>query len=225
MDFADALRRVGLDPAVPLSGGDQLTDEEVRISRRLSNVLRHDAGRGWVRQDGTIPVSELLTRVPGFEGVSLETFRRVVALGGDRFRVSRTDTDWGAAVMATHGHSNPNVMDDLLHTEIFLHDPTVPPTLEHWTRRALWRSIRIHGLLPGGLYGDRTHIHLNPPGSRQRPGTDLRVEVDISAVLESGSRVWRSQAGVYLVRDRIPAEAILLAEDPRPAGLIACLQS
>ena len=137
MDFADALRRVGLDPAVPLSGGGRLTDEEVRISRRLSNVLRHDAGRGWVRRDGTVPVSELLTRVPGFEGVSLETFRRVVALGGGRFRVLRRDTDWGAAVMATHGHSNPDVEDTLMHTEIFAHDPNVPPTLQHWTRRAL----------------------------------------------------------------------------------------
>ena len=53
----------------------------------------------------------------------------------------------------------------------------------------------------------------------------MRLEVDLGALFAQGTRVWRSRAGVYLVRDRVPPEANLLAEERGlPLRPCACMQ-
>ncbi|XP_053908510.1 tRNA 2'-phosphotransferase 1 isoform X2 [Cuculus canorus] len=125
-------------------------DPSVRLSKKLSYVLRHGATAVGLSMgpDGFAEVGALLA-LPLFAGVSEDDVRRVV--GGDpkgRF----TLRPHPLRIRANQGHSLPVPLLELR----ALSPPALPPTLAHGTRRRRWPQIRREGLSVMG----RNHIHL-----------------------------------------------------------------
>jgi putative RNA 2'-phosphotransferase len=164
----------------------------VRVSKRLSHVLRHrpdsvgltldDAG--WVRVD-----------------------RLLGALAGNGLRLSRADLEHvvatndkrrfafdaaGERIRASQGHS---VTVDLGY------EPAAPPAeLFHGTVERFLPAIRAEGLRPG----DRHAVHLSPDVDTARAvgarrGRPVVLRVDAAAMAADGCSFARSANGVWLV--------------------------
>ncbi|XP_069738718.1 tRNA 2'-phosphotransferase 1 isoform X2 [Phaenicophaeus curvirostris] len=155
-------------------------DPSVRLSKRLSYVLRHGAAAVGLSlgPDGFAEVGALLG-LPAFAGVSEDDVRRVVS--GDpkgRFTL-RPDP---LRIRANQGHSLPVPLLELR----ALPPPALPPTLVHGTRRSRWPLIRAGGLKAMG----RNHIHLagglpGDPGVRSgmRPDSEVAIFIDGPAAI------------------------------------------
>jgi putative RNA 2'-phosphotransferase len=167
----------------------------VRLSKRMSKVLRHDPGRVGLRLDpaGWVPVDEFLAAL----GIDRSALDEVVA-GNDKRRFAvETGPDGVDRVRANQGHS---IEIDLGLT------PTVPPTLLfHGTGTVAAESIRETGLHRGG----RHHVHLAADtatayrvGSR-RGGRVVVFTVLAEAMAADGYDFFRSDNGVWLT-DEVP---------------------
>ncbi|GAA1787839.1 RNA 2'-phosphotransferase [Luedemannella flava] len=172
-----------------------MTDNnQIRLSRRLSYVLRHDPAsvgltldaQGWVRVDALLKAVRI-TRA------QLDT---VVANDNkQRYRV-RVATDGIAWIRASQGHSVP--------VDLGL-DPADPPAeLFHGTPRRNVAAIFADGLRPG----QRHHVHLSPDVATahavgRRRGDEVVLRVDAAALSATGALFYRSDNGVWLT-DHVP---------------------
>ena len=180
-----------------------LSREQVRVSRRLSLVLRHRPETAGLALDanGWVPVADLL----GALGLTRPELDLIVE-GNDksRFAIARRDdgTDW---IRASQGHSRRVEVDLGL-------DPAEPPAvLFHGTPRDNLGSIRREGLRPGR----RHHVHLSPDvatalvvgGRRSFDVVVLRVAA--GAMATGGHVFHRSANGVWLT-SFVPADRLTL---------------
>lgn len=169
----------------------------IKLSKRMSLVLRHDPGRAGLVLDaaGWVPVDELISAL----GMRRDQFDAVV-VGNDkrRFAVER-GADGVERVRASQGHTVP--------VDLGL-EPVVPPDrLFHGTSARAVGSIRAAGL----NRARRHHVHLSADvrtarvvGSRR--GDDVAIlVVDAAAMSRDGYAFFRSANGVWLT-DRVPAE-------------------
>lgn len=167
----------------------------VKLSKRMSKVLRHDPGRVGLTLDeaGWTPVPALLAALR----MARDELDAVVA-GNDkqRFAVER-GPDGVERIRASQGHSVP--------VRLGLTPTSPPERLYHGTSAVALPSIRATGLNPGR----RHHVHLSPDretarrvGAR-RPGTVVILTVDAAAMARDGHEFYRSDNGVWLT-DEVP---------------------
>jgi putative RNA 2'-phosphotransferase len=168
----------------------------VKLSKRMSKVLRHDPGRAGLTLDagGWIPVDTFLAAMR-IQRAELDA----VVVGNDkqRFAVER-GTDGVERIRASQGHSIP--------VDLGLAPVTPPERLYHGTGAAALASIRATGLHKGG----RHHVHLSTDrdtahrvGAR-RGGAIVIITVDSGAMARDGHLFYRSTNGVWLT-DAVPA--------------------
>ncbi|WP_121391194.1 RNA 2'-phosphotransferase [Actinokineospora cianjurensis] len=179
----------------------------IRLSKRLSKVLRHDPGSIGVTLDaaGWIDVEELL-RALARHGtrMSRSTLDRVVAENNkSRFAFD----EGGTRIRASQGHT--------VAVELGLPEAAPPPVLYHGTVAAAMTGIRAEGLRPM----KRHHVHLSATletatnvGARR--GKPVVLGVDAKGMAEAGYVFLISENGVWLTA-HVPVEYLDL---PGAAG-------
>lgn len=175
-----------------------LTKAQVRLSRRLSLVLRHSPQSVGLTLDeqGWVPVTELLAAL----GIDQGQLDAVVA-GNDKSRFAvTTGPDGVRRIRASQGHSRRVAVD------LGLPPATPPDVLFHGTPRVNLAAILRAGLRPGS----RHHVHLSVDvptaltvGRRRSP--DVVVFQVRAAELAAAGHVFHVSAnGVWLTADVPP---------------------
>jgi putative RNA 2'-phosphotransferase len=178
-----------------------LTREQVRLSKRLSLVLRHRPETAGLALDanGWVPVADLLAALR-ISRAELD----VVVEHNDKSRFAvQTGADGVERIRANQGHSRRVQVDlDL--------PPAQPPAvLFHGTPRANLDAILREGLRPRS----RQHVHLSPDVATalvvgRRRATDVVVlAVEAGAMAAAGHVFHRSQNGVWLTA-AVPAGSL-----------------
>ena len=180
-----------------------LSRDQVRLSRRISMVLRHrpEAAGLTLDANGWVPVDDLLAALR-INRAELDVI--VEHNDKSRFAVARRDdgSDW---IRAGQGHSRRVAVD----LELPPADP--PAVLYHGTPRANLAAIMREGLRPGS----RHHVHLSadvPTALRvgRRRSADVAVlRVAAAGMAAAGHVFHRSTNGVWLT-SVVPAEYVLL---------------
>lgn len=184
------------------SGAGMSPQDQVRISRRLSMVLRHRPQSVGIALDpaGWVAVDTLLAALAAHgTRISRAELDAVVA-GNDKQRFAFDPS--GAGIRASQGHTVPV---DLGYT------PLPPPAvLYHGTVAASIDSILRTGLRPGR----RHDVHLSADvrtaekvGARR--GAPVILEVDAARMAADGHEFRRSANGVWLTA-AVPAEYVRL---------------
>jgi putative RNA 2'-phosphotransferase len=178
-----------------------LSRDQVRLSKRLSLVLRHRPETAGLTLDanGWVPVAELLAALR----ISRADLDLVVAHNDKSRFVIVAGADGVERIRAHQGHSRRvNVDLDL--------PPARPPaTLFHGTPRANLAAILREGLRPRS----RQHVHLSPDVAtalvvgRRRASDVVVLEVAAGALAEAGHVFHRSENGVWLIA-AVPAAFI-----------------
>jgi putative RNA 2'-phosphotransferase len=164
-----------------------LSRAQVRLSKRLSLVLRHrpEAAGLTLDPNGWVAVPALLTAL----GITRAELDAVVA-GNDKQRFAIE----GDRIRASQGHSRRVTVDlDL--------PPAEPPgTLYHGTSATNLPSILRDGLRPGS----RHHVHLSPDTAtalivgRRRSADVVVLRVAAAEMAAAGHVFHRSANGVWL---------------------------
>ncbi|HEX5541160.1 MAG TPA: RNA 2'-phosphotransferase [Micromonospora sp.] len=172
----------------------------MKLSRRLSYVLRHDPGRVGLALDaaGWVPMRDLLAALR----IGRAELDAVVA-GNDKQRfVVERGGDGVERIRANQGHS--------VRVDLGLTQMTPPERLYHGTSAAVLDAIRRTGL----NRGNRHHVHLSADigtarrvGAR-RGGSVVVIAVDAAAMDHAGHLFYRSANGVWLT-DLVPAAYLL----------------
>ncbi|MGY1824632.1 RNA 2'-phosphotransferase [Geodermatophilus sp. SYSU D00079] len=169
--------------------------DAVRLSRRLSYVLRHAPASVGLTLDaaGWVDVADLLAALH----ISREELEHVVVTN-DKRRFAFDDT--GTRIRASQGHS---VAVDLGYAA-----QQPPPVLFHGTVERHLPAILAEGLRPGRRHA----VHLSPDAGTARRvgarrGRPVVLEVDAAGLAATGVRFTRSANGVWLV-DAVPPERL-----------------
>jgi len=170
-------------------------DQLVKVSKRMSKVLRHDPARAGLTLDaaGWVPVNTFLAAMR-LDRATLDA----VDEGNDKQRFAiATGADGIERIRASQGHSVP--------VELGLAAADPPELLFHGTGAAALTSIRATGLDKGG----RHHVHLSPDldtarrvGAR-RGGAIVILTVRAGEMSRAGHPFYRSDNGVWLT-DAVP---------------------
>ena len=187
-------------------GRSRPMDPKVRLSKNLSQLLRHgamEAGLGdCLDAEGFVPLARVLA-LPRFRGVTEDDIRALVAADGKgRFELrDDTDSSYGPIVRATQGHTLAGdvIDDDAMMTR--LTDSSGVAEAVHGTSMRAWESIRTHGL----RRMRRRHVHMATglPGDGEvrsgiRTDCEVAVWVDVRAGLAEGVPFFMSANGVVL---------------------------
>jgi putative RNA 2'-phosphotransferase len=169
-----------------------LSREQVRLSKRLSLVLRHRPEVAGLTLDpnGWVPVAELLAALR----ISRADLDAVVA-GNDKSRFAlAAGADGVERIRASQGHSRRVPVD------LGLPAVTPPATLFHGTPRGNLASIMRDGLRSRS----RHHVHLSPDVAtalavgRRRAAEVVVLEVAAGALAAAGQVFHHSANGVWL---------------------------
>jgi putative RNA 2'-phosphotransferase len=165
----------------------------VRVSKRLSHVLRHQPASvgltldaaGWVAVDALLEALHL-TRAQ---------LEHVVATN-DKQRFAFDDT--GTRIRASQGHSRP--------VELGYRPEKPPDVLFHGTVERFLPAILAEGLVPGRRHA----VHLSPDVATARSGGGRRgrpvvLRVDAAGMAAAGHTFTRSANGVWLTGTVPPA--------------------
>jgi putative RNA 2'-phosphotransferase len=177
-----------------------MSPHHVRISKRLSLVLRHrpesvgivlDAG-GWAHIDALL--AGLARRGTAVDRATLDA----VVAGNDkqRFAISAD----GRRIRAVQGHSRP--------VDLGLAAVAPPPTLYHGTVARFLDAIRREGLKPRG----RQYVHLSRDTTTAtvvgaRRGSAVVLTIRAGTMVGDGHAFFRAENGVWLCR-AVPARYI-----------------
>jgi putative RNA 2'-phosphotransferase len=181
----------------------ELSRDQVRVSRRISMVLRHRPESAGLTLDanGWVPVADLLAALR----LSRAELDLIVENNDkSRFAIARRadGADW---IRASQGHSARVGVDLAL-------PPAEPPAvLFHGTPRDNLEPIRRDGLRPGS----RHHVHLSkdvPTAlvvGRRRSADVVVFDVDAAGMAATGHVFHRSDNGVWLTLS-VPPEYLTL---------------
>ena len=174
----------------PRPDGAQLRgDDLVRVSKRMSALLRHDKKGGLLRRDGWVSLDILLRimhkRRNDVLAVVLENNKQRFSVGVG----AKTGIEY---VRANQGHSIPVEVD-----MVRIVDPTTVAL--HGTNRGAWKTIEQAGL----SRMKRQHIHMASglPGeviSGMRNTAKVVIEIDVAAAMADGIEFFRSDNDVVL---------------------------
>ncbi|MEV6599158.1 RNA 2'-phosphotransferase [Actinoplanes sp. NPDC051346] len=169
-----------------------LTREQVRLSKRLSLVLRHrpEAAGLTLDANGWVPVADLLAAL-SITRADLD----VVVANNDKARFAiAADADGIERIRANQGHSRR------VNVDLGLAPAEPPAVLFHGTPRANLPSIMKDGLRPRS----RHHVHLSPDVPTalvvgRRRSVDVAIlRVDAGGMATAGHVFHRSANGVWL---------------------------
>jgi putative RNA 2'-phosphotransferase len=169
-----------------------LNRDQVRLSKRMSLVLRHRPEVAGLSLDanGWVPVGELLTAL-GMTRAELD----LVVASNDKSRFAvQTGPDGVERIRASQGHSRRVAVD------LGLPPATPPAELFHGTPRANLDAILREGLRPRS----RHHVHLSVDLStavtvgRRRSPDVVVFSVAAGVMVEEGHVFHRSDNGVWL---------------------------
>ncbi|GLW34067.1 RNA 2'-phosphotransferase [Actinoplanes regularis] len=186
----------------------ELTRDQVRLSRRMSLVLRHRPEVAGLNLDanGWVPVADFLTAL----GISRAELDRVVEYNDkSRFAVAVGD-DGVERIRASQGHSRRVAVD------LDLPPVTPPETLYHGTPRENAESILRSGLRPRS----RHHVHLSADVATalvvgRRRSADVVVFAVAAGVMATEGHVFhRSANGVWLTSAVSPAHLSVKRTNP-----------
>jgi putative RNA 2'-phosphotransferase len=178
--------------------------DHVRISKRLSFVLRHRPDSAGLTLDdaGWVDVEELLTALTA-HGLRLTRVElEALVAGNDKQRFAFDEA--GTRIRASQGHS---VAVDLGYST------ATPPTwLFHGTVDRFLPSILAEGLRPGRRHA----VHLSPGVATARTvggrrGRPVVLRVDAARLATDGAEFSRSANGVWLV-DAVPPGYLSITE-------------
>ena len=179
--------------------------ELVRISKRMSYVLRHAPHTANLILDehGWVPVDDLIAAL----GLDRTTLDRVVA-GNDKQRFAvETGADGIDRIRASQGHSIP--------IDLALAPAAPPELLFHGTSQTNREAIQVQGLVKR----QRHHVHLSKDestafavGARRGPDRVVILRIDAGRMFRDGYTFYRSANGVWLT-DHVPAGYIEAATD------------
>ena len=177
---------------------------DVRISKFLALVLRHDPGRIGIELDahGWAGIDDLLSAAHAHGLPITEDELRAVVRDNDKQRYALDDGR--RRIRANQGHS--------IGVDLGLEPTRPPPRLYHGTIARALPEITEHGLRPMG----RRHVHLSADVETairvgRRRGPAVVVTVDSAAMSAAGHVFYRSRNGVWLT-DAVPPR--YLASDP-----------
>jgi putative RNA 2'-phosphotransferase len=168
----------------------------VRLSKRLSHVLRHAPGSVGLTLDaaGWVAVEDLLAALARHGRRVTRAELDDVVTRDDKQRFAYDPT--GTRIRASQGHSVP--------VDLGYAAAEPPAELFHGTVERFLPAIRAEGLQPG----NRHAVHLSPDvdtarrvGARR--GRPVVLRVDAAAMVRDGARFTRSANGVWLV-DAVP---------------------
>ena len=172
--------------------------DAVKISKRLTQVLRHDPGSVGLTMDeaGWVDVDALLTALAAHGAALSRTEFDYVVATSDKQRFAFDAT--GTRVRASQGHSRP--------VDLGYSPQTPPPVLFHGTPVRNLAAIRRQGLRAGRRHA----VHLSPDEETagavgRRRGEYVVLRVDARALAASGASLTCSANGVWLV-DSVPPE-------------------
>ena len=172
----------------------------VRVSKRLSYVLRHQPGTIGIELDraGWTDVEGLLAALAA-HGLQLTRadLDRVVA-SNDKRRFAYDAS--GGRIRASQGHSRPVDLGYL--------PAAPPPELFHGTVERFLPAILAEGLRPGRRHA--VHLSADVATARAvggRRGRPVVLRVDAAAMAGAGARFTRSANGVWLV-DAVPPSCL-----------------
>ncbi|WIM96680.1 RNA 2'-phosphotransferase [Actinoplanes oblitus] len=186
----------------------ELSRDQVRLSRRMSLVLRHRPEVAGLTLDanGWVPVADLLAALR----ISRAELDHVVAFNDkSRFAIAAGD-DGVERIRASQGHSRRVAVD------LDLPSAEPPAVLYHGTPRANLDSILRDGLRPGS----RHHVHLSvdvPTAltvGRRRSADVVVLTVAAGAMTADGHLFHRSANGVWLTAVVPPAHLSLKRTNP-----------
>ncbi|KRX10827.1 hypothetical protein PPERSA_00997 [Pseudocohnilembus persalinus] len=183
----------------------RIQDPSVKISKKLSYLLRHGAVKEDIPigQDGYVLIDDILKR-HDFKNVTLKQIIDVVE-NNDKKRfqiIDRVDEEKGYKgkyIRATQGHSIKTVNDEDLLEQV--NDASKFPVVVHGTYKKFWEQIRKEGLKPMS----RNHVHFaigypkdNEVISGMRQTCDVFVEIDLQRAIESDMKWYISNNKVLL---------------------------
>jgi 2'-phosphotransferase len=174
---------------------------EVRISKSLTQVLRHKAlllGLD-VRADGYV-LAEMVLRCQSVarHGATMADLQTIVSESNkQRFQLKQglDGEDDLTYIRAVQGHSMKVVQDEKLGRRLRADDSDLPSECVHGTYSRHLGSILGNGLMAGGRQGPafRNHVHFQPhaPGdlrviSGMRHDCDIAIWVDLREALRNG---------------------------------------
>jgi putative RNA 2'-phosphotransferase len=180
--------------------------DAVRVSKRLSYVLRHDPSSVGVTLDaaGWVDVDELLAGLRSHgTRLSRDELDELVA-GSDKRRFAFDGT--GTRIRASQGHSVPVELGYV---------PQVPPSvLFHGPPVRNLPAILRDGLLPGRRHA--VHLSADEATARvvgQRRGRCAVLRVDAAGLAAGGAELTCSANGVWLVAAVPPQHLTVLGPD------------
>jgi putative RNA 2'-phosphotransferase len=169
----------------------------VRVSKRLSYVLRHRPESVGIRLDeaGWVAVDELLAALDG-AGLPLTRGQLDAVVATNDKRRFAYDPE-GCRIRASQGHS----------VAVVLGYPATqpPPVLFHGTVERAVCSVLVGGLKPAGRHA--VHLSADVATARAvgaRRGRPVVLHVDAAAMAAEGAVFTRSANGVWLT-DAVPA--------------------
>lgn len=170
-------------------------DELLRISRKMSYLLRHNPGSADLEMSerGEVSLHFLAKAV----GASVSTVREIVETDGKgRYAIE------GRRIWATQGHSVPVTVQHERLSEVGI--------IFHGTKWEFLESIMQKGL----VRGERVHVHLSADidtaitVAGRRKGDSIILKIDGERMLKDGHEILRSSNGVLLT-DSVPWEYVL----------------
>eukprot|EP00438_Fugacium_kawagutii_P031689 Skav232918 [mRNA] locus=scaffold1477:747872:748534:- [translate_table: standard] len=183
------------------------SSQEVRISRLLSQILRHKALEYHIRiqPDGFCFVQELLACPPlRCLKTTLEHVQQIVATD-DKNRFELKGQGRRMMIRAVQGHSIKVVEDNALLQPI---DPNnLPECCVHGTYWNNFENIKKNGLLAGGRRGRtyRNHVHFacfsqgdSCVMSGMRSDCQIGIFLDVKKAIDHGVPLYFSANGVLL---------------------------
>lgn len=178
------------------------SNEDVRLGRFLSLVLRHDPGAAGIALDehGWADVEELLAGVNRTgRKIDMRTLERIVRENNKQrysFNEDRTK------LRANQGHS--------IEVDVELREEEPPDCLYHGTATRFFHSIQKEGI----RRMSRQHVHLSGSFDTamavgKRHGIPMVITVDARAMARDGVKFYRSENGVWLCEKVEPKYFIL----------------
>lgn len=170
-------------------------DELLKISRKMSYLLRHNPGSVDLEMSerGEVSLDSLAKAV----GTSVSTVREIVESDGKGRYVIQ-----GRRIWATQGHSISVTVQHERLSEVGI--------VFHGTKWVFLESIMQNGL----VRGERVHVHLSADidtaitVAGRRKGDSVILKIDGKQMLEDGHEILRSSNGVILT-DSVPWEYVL----------------
>jgi len=201
--------------------GKEGNDRNVRISKSMTQILRHraqDFGLA-VRPDGYVRLDDVLgCKILSKFNASASDVEQITR-DSDKQRFELMRDDRGVRfIRAVQGHSMKVVQDDELMRTLSADDPDLPAECVHGTYRRHMHDIVEQGLKAGGKLGQafRNHVHFAPYGpgdgrvvSGMRNDCEVAIWLNLPEALRMGIRFFVSKNQVILTPGKdgvVPSE-------------------